>query len=212
MLALAICATSRADAPAASVFDHAATPEQLQALLGPSAGALKSAAVLRGEFTQSKFLKELPKPLRSSGEFLVARGLGVDWHTEKPFNAAVLLTPQAMIQRAADGSTQRVSADQQPGLRAVGQVFDALFTLNLERLAETFMLYGEAGDKGSWTLGLVPREAAFAKLMQRIVITGAAEPAQIVLYERSGDRTEIAFSGVRTRATLSDAERNRFTP
>lgn len=227
LLALASASAHAAGTPAAAaaavptVFEHAAAPAQLEKLLGPVAGALKSAATMRGAFTQRKFLRELPQPLVSSGEFIVARSLGVDWHTQKPFDATVVLTPAAMIQRGADGSTKRISADQQPGLKAVGDVFDALFTLDLAKLGETFQLYGEAdaeksGEKGAekagWTLGLVPREPAFAKVMNRIVITGSTQPAKIVLFEGSGDRTEIEFGKVATQSELAEADRKRFVP
>ncbi len=197
---------------AETVFDHAATPEQLGALLSPAARELKSAAALRGAFTQRKFLRELPQPLVSSGEFLVARGLGVDWHTLKPFDSSVVLTPQALVQRGADGSSKRVTADRQPGLGAVGQVFDALFTLDIGQLAETFTLYGESGAKSAWTLGLVPKEPAFAKVMNRILVTGAAQPNRIVLFEGSGDRTEIEFGAVTALRELAETDRKRFTP
>ena len=213
LLLAAATATPAADPSPASVptvFEHAAAPEQLQKMLGPTAGTLKASAALRGAFTQRKFLKELPQPLVSNGEFVVARGLGVDWHTQKPFDSTVVLTPQALIQRGADGSAHRVSADQQPGLRAVGDVFDALFTLDLARLGETFQLYGEPGEKGAWTLGLVPREPAFAKVMNRIVITGSAQPARIVMFEGSGDRTEIEFGAVNAQRELAEADRKLF--
>lgn len=201
-----------ADGAVPAVFAHAASAEQLQAMLGPAGTRLRSAAVLRGPFTQRKRLHELPQPLVSNGEFLVARGLGVDWHTQKPFDASVVLTPRALIQRGADGSTKRISADEQPGLRAVGEVFDALFTLDLAKLGQTFELYGEPGEQGAWTLGLVPREAAFAKVMSRIVVSGAAQPARIALYERSGDRTEIEFGKLETQDALAEADRKRFAP
>lgn len=213
LVLIAGAASVHAEAPAAAeVFSHPQTPEELSKLLGPVAGNLKSAAALRGQFIQRKYLKELPQPLMSSGEYLVARGLGVFWHTQKPFDATLVLTPQALIQRGTDGSARKVSSEQQPGLRAVGQVFDALFTLDLAQLAQTFSLYGVPADKGDWELGLVPREPAFAKVMNRVEITGSNQPGRIVLFEGSGDRTEIEFSGVKTQASLSDGERQAFAP
>lgn len=215
-LALSLAAGSAAAAesarPAATVFEHALSGEQAGKLLGPAAGALKSAALLRGSFTQRKFLKELPQPLASNGEFVVARGLGVDWHTLKPFDATVVLTPQAMIQRGADGSSKRIAADQQPGLRAVGEVFDALFSLDLAKLGDSFQLYGEASGKDAWTLGLVPREAAFAKLIERIQVSGSTQPQHIVLFEGSGDRTEIDFGPLATQREIGEADRRLFAP
>lgn len=214
-LALLLCLVFRAggaELPPPEVFMHPATADALVTLIGPNAAGLKSAAALHGHFAQRKLLAELPQPLLSSGDFLVARGLGVEWRTLKPFDSAVVLTPSALLQRGADGSTQSIPADQQPGLRAVGQVFDALFTLDLAKLDQTFVLYGEPKAGGGWTLGLVPRDAAFASRIARIVIDGSAQPAHIVMFEGRGDRTEIDFSGVVASRELAEAERKRFGP
>lgn len=191
------------------VFAHAVTPAEVAALIGPAAAKLKPAAGLRGSFTQRKFLKELPQPLVSSGDFIVVRGQGVAWHTKKPFDAELVLTPQALIQRSGSGKATHVDAAQQPGLRTVSQVFDALFALDPDTLAQTFTLYGERAG-GGWMLGLVPREAALAQRIARIVIDGAEQPRRITLYEAGGDRTEIEFGTTAVLATLGAAERQPF--
>lgn len=198
-----------------TVFAHPATPAQVIELLGPAATRLKTAAGLHGLFTQRKRLKELPQPLVSSGDFTVARGQGVAWHTRKPFDSELVLTPQALIQRNGSGKATRIDAAQQPGLKAVSQVFDALFALDVDALAKTFSLSGQRGADGAaagWVLGLVPREPALAQRIARIVVEGADQPRRITLIEAGGDQTEIAFSDTRVLDALSDAERQTFVP
>jgi len=210
---LLMATTSRADdAAIADVFQHPASAAELTMLLGAVAKTSSAAATLRGNFVQRKFLHELPQPLQSSGEFLVARGTGVDWRTHKPFESEVVMTPKALIQRGPDGKPQRVNASQQPGLAAVSQVFDALFALDIDQLAQSFTLFGEKdeGSAGGWRLGLVPREPAFAKVIARIVVNGVAEPRLITLFEASGDRTEIELADIKAQDTLADADRQRF--
>ncbi|MFI4978860.1 MAG: hypothetical protein ACHQIO_00780, partial [Nevskiales bacterium] len=123
------------------VFAHPAEAKALDALLGPAARALAGATAVRGEFSQRKYLHELPQPLASSGEFLVVRGTGIDWHTRVPFDSDLVLTPKAMVQRDGGAEAMRVDASAQPGLGAVEQVFDALFALDTPKLAERFTLY-----------------------------------------------------------------------
>jgi hypothetical protein len=194
------------------VFSHPATPPQVIELLGPAAAKLKVAAGLRGSFTQRKFLKELPKPLVSSGEFVVARGQGVAWHTLKPFDSEVVLTPAALIQRNGHGQATRIDAAQQPGLNAVSAVFDALFALDVETLARTFQLFGTraSGAATGWTLGLVPHEPALAQRIARISVDGVDQPKLITLYEAGGDRTEIEFASTTALDALTDADRRHF--
>lgn len=217
LLCGAAIAAPAAEAPAPApttaaadpVFAHPAATKELDALLGPAARALGGAAAVRGAFSQRKFLRELPQPLTSSGEFLVARGTGIDWHTQAPFDSDLVLTPQAMVQRDGGAEAMRVDASTQPGLGAVEQVFDALFALDMPKLAERFTLYGLRGKDG-WTLGLKPRDAALAKMIDTVVISGSEQPQRIVLHEINGDRTEISFSRQSALASLSEADRQRF--
>lgn len=196
--------------PLNPVFDHPTDARQMQQMLASVTKRLNGAAALQGQFSQRNHLHGLPQPLRSSGDFLVARGLGVDWHTLMPFDAEVVLTPQALIQRSG-GSIQTLGADQQPGLAAVARTFDAMFTLDLPQLAQRFKLYGSQNDKG-WTLGLKPRDAALAAHLAAVVVTGSDHPAQVTLYQAEGDRTEIVFSNVEVIPALSKAQRKRFSP
>jgi hypothetical protein len=200
LLAVLLLTLSAANVEAAAVadpvFEHPASAQDLEKMLGPATQALRRAAALRGEFSQRKFLHELPQPLNSSGDFLVACGLGVIW-------------PQALVQRDAGTEAMRVDASTQPGLGAVAQVFDALFALDLPQLDQRFSLYGEPGKDG-WILGLKPRDAALAQAMSAVVVQGRAEPQHIVLHEANGDRTEIEFSHQTAAPALSDADRQRF--
>lgn len=192
------------------VFNHPANTAQMKQMLASVNQRLDGAAALQGQFTQRNHLHGLPLPLRSSGDFLVARGLGVDWHTLKPFAAEVVLTPQALIQRSG-GTTQTLGADQQPGLAAVARTFDAMFTLDLPQLAQRFKLYGSPNDTG-WVLGLKPRDAALAAHLAAVVVSGSDHPDQVTLYQAGGDRTEIVFSNVEVVPALSQAQRQRFSP
>lgn len=201
-------AGAAADAPD-PVFDHPAPAAQLSGLLGTSVSALGQAAAVRGDFSQRKILRELPQPLVSSGDFLVARGLGVAWHTRVPFDSELILTPQALVQREGGGQATRMDASSQPGLEAVEQVFGALFALDLPRLSERFELYGQRSGS-RWTLGLKPREAALSQVVTAVVISGEAQPQKIVLHEANGDRTEIVLSRQSLLPALSEAERRHL--
>jgi len=80
VLALAGAAAPAAtSAPASSASGSAGDPLRL------IHDRLKTAPVLKGEFEQTKTLKGFRNALVSKGEFLVARGQGVWWHTREPF-------------------------------------------------------------------------------------------------------------------------------
>lgn len=192
------------------VFAHPAAAAQLVQLLAPVTQPLKGAAGLQGHFAQLNHLHDLPQPLQSSGDFLVARGLGVDWHTRQPFDAEVVLTARALIQRSG-GDVQVLGAEQQPGLAAVSGTFDALFTLDLPQLSQRFKLYGVQDPQG-WVLGLKPRDSALAEHLAAVVVRGRDRPAEVTLYQANGDHTEIRFSDVDVLPALTAAQRKSFAP
>src|SRR5437879_134255 len=123
VLLLIGCATATA---ADDLFTHPATPEELIKLLSPARAAMLQSQALRGNFQQKKFLAGVPKPLQSSGEFVFARDRGIWWHTQKPFDSEFVLTRAGIYQRDAGGTPIHLTAQQQPALRIVADIFLAL--------------------------------------------------------------------------------------
>lgn len=189
----------------ALVFGHPVTPPQLQTLIEPAAQELAKNPVLRGGFTQKKFLKDIPKPLQSSGSFIVARGQGIYWHTRLPFDSEFILTPDRMVQLDGGNTAVRLNTAQQPGLRVVGDIFFSIFALNPDALARNFQLFGKAGKRGTWLLGLRPKNAALNGVLSEAVIAGATRVQNVQLWDAHGDRTEIMM-------TVSKTNANALTP
>ena len=157
MLALYLAATAQAADP----FAHPATGKALQATLARPAAQLSTAQVLQGRFTHSKLLREIPKPLVATGEFVFARDLGVYWHTRQPFDSVVVLTERGILEQNEGSQSLNLSADEQPAVRMIARVFLAMFTLDLARLEQTFELFSVT-EGARWTLGLKPRSRALA--------------------------------------------------
>lgn len=198
-------------APAgANVFQHPVDAPTLARVLAPATAALKDAQSLRGRYRQTKQLAELPRPLVAEGDFLFARSLGIAWRTITPFPAELLITPDALVQRNG-GEEQRIDAATQPAVRAIAQVFFAVFTLDFETLTTVFKPYAEAQANGQWVLGLRPLQPLGA--IEEIEISGSTLVAQVVLRERGGDLTRIELhDAAAANAALSEADRARFAP
>src|SRR5688572_3555076 len=117
MLALFLAATAQAADP----FAHPASGKTLQATLSRPAAQLSRAQVLQGRFTHSKHLREVPKPLVASGEFVFARDLGVYWHTRQPFDSVVVLTERGILEQNEGSPSLNLSADEQPAVRMIAR-------------------------------------------------------------------------------------------
>lgn len=201
-------AAPAATAAEATVFAHPADAAAVRRALGALTGPLAQAQRVEGRYTQAKYLRELPQPLRAEGEFMFVRELGVAWRTLKPFASELLITRDALIQRDG-GSSQRIGAERTPAVRQVARIFFAVFSLDFEELSELFALSLQQGQDGQWQLGLKPRQDA--GLISAIIVSGAREVQRVQLFEAGGDRTEIEFRDTRvSNAAVDAATRARF--
>lgn len=201
-------ATAADDAQA--VFAHPADARAIKAALGPVVTRLAAAQVISGPYTQDKFLHELPKPLRASGDFLFVRDLGVAWRTVLPFASELIITRDALIERQDGGSTTRIAADQQPAVRLVARIFFAVFSLDFDQLGQLFTM-SLVSDAQGWQLGLQPKQAGGAGVISAIVVSGHRQVERVQLFESGGDRTEIEFHDTQVSTAPADAaQRARF--
>jgi hypothetical protein len=183
-------------AQAADPFAHPARGDTLlRTTLARPAAQLARAQVLRGNFTHRKHLREIPKPLTATGDFVFARELGVYWHTRQPFDSVVVLTPGGILEKADGARTLQLSAGEQPAVRMIANVFLALFTLDMTSLERNFHLYS-ANDGARWTIGLKPRGGAIANVFVQATVSGSAEVEQVVLTDVHGDRVVIDLAAI----------------
>jgi len=204
---MALALNAHAAAPA---FDHPANAEQLKQITAAAARELAKTPVLRGSFVQRKFLSGIPKPLKSSGNYVISREQGIWWHTLLPFDSDFILTPDSMVQLDDGKIAARLSAEQQPGLRVVGDVFFSIFSLDPSALAGNFELFGQRGERDAWVMGLRPKSSVLRNVMSETVITGATRVDKVEFWDSHGDRTEITLSSSANIAPLSAEEAALF--
>ena len=167
--------------------------------------------VLRGQFTQDKQVSGFKNPLRSQGQFVVARQHGVIWTTQRPFPSEVVVTADRILSRQRDG-TNRVELDarQQPAMRSVNAIMFALMSGDVQALSSQFNIKAQREGPG-WRLQLTPKSAMLAKAFQSLSLQGDRYVRQVEIIEANQDRTLIQFSALsEAPATLSADEARRF--
>ena len=172
---------------------------------------LKASPVLKGEFEQTKTLKGFKNPLVSRGQFLVARGQGVWWHTQQPFESTLVVTKTRLFTRNADGSTNNLmDAQAEPGLQQVNALIFSLLAADPEVLADKFNVVAQPAGASGWTLTLTPRDANLAKFLVRATLAGERDVQTVRIDEARGDATQIRFSHQVPSAALTADEAARF--
>lgn len=165
----------------------AASPMELSAAVRAQ---LVDAAVIHGVFEQEKRVKGFKRPLVSKGDFVVAKGRGVRWHTQTPFDSVLLVRRDDISSKQGDTEVFRLDAAKEPTVRVVNTVLFSLLAGDLAVLERHFEVKGEAGPKG-WTLELVPKADGLKKVLKRIVMTGDRFVRRLELSEASQDVTVI---------------------
>lgn len=172
---------------------------------------LSDAAVIRGRFEQTRKLAGFSNPLVSRGDFVVARGRGVLWSTLEPIASSLLVTPDKLVVRGADGRVQQqMQADAQPAMRVVGESMIAVLRGDLRGLSSRFEIDGKLVGKAGWTLTLVPTDAGMKRVFARIELAGDSFVRDVRIAEAGGDSTTVRMIDPVAASQLSAAEEQRF--
>jgi hypothetical protein len=191
------------------VFAHPTTAAAL--LAGPlaqPAQQLGDAQAIRGRFVFKRYLPDIPKPLESSGEYVVLKDVGIDWHTLQPFDSEVIVAKDGVTQ-IDDGAAHRLGNADQSAMHGAIRMLSALLMLDVDALASTFDLFGSEAD-GRWSVGLKPRAKDVSTIVRDATISGASQVETVELHDANGDRTAIEFRDVTYDAASTPADRARF--
>lgn len=199
--------------PEAQAFDKlfakAATEQALQQLSTKMALSDSS----RGQFKQVRWLRVLKQPLRSSGEFLFQRELGMLWQQQTPFGNLLLLKQGELIQQDSQGKLSVTKADAGPAAVAemLPRMMQSLLSGDIQALSQGFELYLLNDQAGHWQLGLKAKEQTMAALLPQMVLEGNQDLESLTLLAKNGDISQIFFSEL-DKSPLNDSERARFFP
>lgn len=166
---------------------------------------LQQPHTIQGQFVQQRYLKSLPKPLQTTGQFALQKQTGLFWHVQKPLDVQLRVRPNGIAQW--DKKTWRNSS--QSGQAAQVKLFMAVLGGNTQELSKQFDL-DVSGSLKQWTLTLRPKTTIMKQVFQNITIQGDQVVRQVELREKQGDRTVMKFTQTQINQPLSAAATNAF--
>ncbi|MSI33602.1 outer membrane lipoprotein carrier protein LolA [Escherichia coli] len=167
--------------------------------------------VIRAHFDQTRTIKDLPQPLRSQGQMLIARDQGLLWDQTSPFPMQLLLEDKRMVQVINGQPPQIITAENNPQMFQFNHLLRALFQADRKVLEQNFRVEFADKGEGRWTLRLTPTTTPLDKIFNTIDLAGQTYLESIQLNDKQGDRTDIALTQHQlTPAQLTDDERQRF--
>lgn len=167
--------------------------------------------VVRAHFEQVRTIKDMPQPLRSQGEMVIARDSGLLWDQKAPFPMTLLLDDKRMVQTINGQPPQTITADNNPQMFQFNHLLRALFQADRKVLEDNFRIDFKDQEEGRWSLVLTPTTTPLKTLFTTLDLGGATYLESVRLNDKQGDRTDITLSRHRlTPASLTDDERQRF--
>jgi outer membrane lipoprotein-sorting protein len=169
--------------------------------LKSAAGPIKS---IRAEFVQEKHMKILARPLVSSGVFYYQAPASLRWEYLAPVRNILLMT---------NDRTERYVATDTGLVKEAGANLQAMQVV-LEQIAQ--WLDGRFDENPMFAASLVPgpkiilvpKEKAFAKMIQRIEILLSKRPGiieTVTIYETDDSFTRLAFKNVVLNQPMDDS-------
>ena len=166
---------------------------------------------IRAHFDQTRTIKDLPQPLRSQGQMLIARDQGLLWDQTSPFPMQLLLDDKRMVQVINGQPPQIITAENNPQMFQFNHLLRALFQADRKVLEQNFRVEFADKGEGRWTLRLTPTTTPLDKIFNTIDLAGKTYLESIQLNDKQGDRTDIALTQHQlTPAQLTDDEHQRF--
>ncbi len=169
---------------------------------------LKNTPLLHVEFTQTRHLAALSRPLKTTGRMVLSKDHGVIWQVRKPLNLTYVVGPKGMMEVGPDGKAKRRSAQDVPVVAQMGRIIQALLQGRWSALDDYFTLRGE-GTADRWKIALVPK-AQTAAFLKGVQVNGGRFIERIHVDEASGDGMDLLFERPQTQEPLSEAELRLF--
>jgi len=210
-LLLFLAGLARAQAQEGEIFSHPLGPHTADAFR-TTCSRLSEHPFIRGNFEQEKTLSRLERSLKSSGNFIIAAGMGMVWDTVKPFPSTLTLGRDFMIQSRPGGQKTILSAQGNETFLRMAEVISTVFSGNAQGLLDNFAVYySGGGDNAAWELGLSPLDKTLNSFAQKIIMKGDAAIRSIHLYEQNGDSIQYILSNHRYPAELNAHEKALFS-
>lgn len=162
--------------------------------------------VIHGDFIQEKHLRALPKPLISTGTFVLAKDHGLLWQLKTPLQQDYRITAQGIARRNA--SEWQMLPGKSAGAEQ-NRLFLAVLQGDSSGLQRDFELQLQ-GEASHWQLTLIPRSVLLKQIFTRINIDGGELVQRIELQETQGDSTLLKLQNSVSNQPLSDAEQHDF--
>jgi len=146
------------------------------------------------QFSQSRFVSGMKRPIVSSGELTIDssddEGPKLTWKTLEPFPDKVVISRSGFEIESATGEFK--SYDSGRFRKIASLVLDIHTSNSSKQLSKAFDLKCFKESEG-YRVSALPKSRSIGKYISTFELKGSDYPSEISLVDKRGDRTEIVF-------------------
>ena len=170
---------------------------EAQLTLADVVARLGESAVIRGNYTQTREIALLSKPLESHGDFILSEQ-GLFWRQQSRPASIVIANGDRLVQQIGDGAPEVSDDSSNPMVLPFSRIFLGIFSGDEESLRTHFEItFSTTGEV--WELGLTPVTEPMSLAIQTINLRGREYIENLTVVNRSSDQTVIRFSDIQTQ-------------
>lgn len=169
---------------------------------------LSAPTELRAHFSQERTLTGFAHSLKAEGTLLVHREHGILWRQRTPFAQDVVLDERGILVDDGTGLKAMAQSDN-PQLQSFAKMLKSLFAGDLSALEQYFALE-LTGTSEQWRLVLTPTQEPMSLIFSGLELNGARFVQEVVLKDKAGDSTKIAFSQLDPSVQLLTADEEQL--
>jgi hypothetical protein len=197
-----------AETPGGNIFNYPLRSENMNAFTATRT-LLAEHPHITGNFEQEKTLSRINRSLKSSGNFIIAKDMGMIWDTINPFPSTLTLGRDHIIQSRSGGQRTVISAQGKETFLRMAEVISAIFSGDAVSVLDNFRVFFY-GNPQTWELGLIPLDNTIHSFAERIILKGGTAIQYIHIYEQNGDTVTYILSNHRYPAELGAHEKALF--
>ena len=171
---------------------------------------LASVATLKGRYQQVRHIKGLAAPLKASGRLFFDRANGLVWIQEEPFKTSYAFTKDWMTITVDSQDKKVIRRDENPDAFRFSELVSTALSGDHRLILDYFDLQFQDLGEASWKIYLVPKKSILKKMLRSIQLKGKGHIEKVVIFEASGNRTDLDFFGIQTDAGLLSDEEKRY--
>ena len=161
---------------------------------------MRAAPFVKGQFTQSRSLPGLSKPLVSNGQFIYWQGQGIYWQTDSPLPQAITYSYDKTISWMSPGIPAGIEHNSRRD-QHFRRILLALFSFDPSQLEQRFNSDWQISPD-HWQLTLTPSDRITAYAIRSAELSGGKHIEQIRITTANDELLNIEFSEQRTQATV----------